>query len=372
MCRRARANVARPAAVFFVAMLLPQCGADAPIQEFRPGPNSRQHRFPIVLLSTFPRSGNSWLRELIRYGSGWTTKLSTTMDSDGDNVNLADLLQYYRCDAATCDDESIRARLKLYVKPTANQTFAHVPHGIKPGDAEKPQEAGASRKCSLAEQPQEDTSFMRPVMIKSHFPAVSGKNSDTTMQLMRGASRVLHLVRNPWDNIVSRFHGNGGVFKKVGSRYTSLEKLRKAGGDPEATTQVFDNYLTNQLSEYVRFHDFWISHMEHHRQNGGGDTATRVQYTRYEDLTDHVESIFPAMLDFAGFQTPAERVDCVLQTFPAHHKNGSLPEHVDMLTPKQITRIYEGTKHLLDMFGYKFDPSTKKLTFGDPTIPMAN
>lgn len=49
-----------------------------------------------------------------------------------------------------------------------------------------------------------------------------------------------------------------GVFKKVGSRYTSLEKLRKAGGDPEATTQVFDNYLTNQLSEYVRFHDFCV------------------------------------------------------------------------------------------------------------------
>ena len=42
-----------------------------------------------MILSTFPRSGNSWLRELIRYGSGWTTKLSTTKDTDiGDNVSL--------------------------------------------------------------------------------------------------------------------------------------------------------------------------------------------------------------------------------------------------------------------------------------------
>ena len=50
---------------------------------------------------------------------------------------------------------------------------------------------------------------MLPVMIKSHFPAVGGKNSETVMQLVRGASRVIHLVRNPWDNIVSRYHGNG-------------------------------------------------------------------------------------------------------------------------------------------------------------------
>jgi len=50
---------------------------------------------------------------------------------------------------------------------------------------------------------------MLPVMIKSHFPAVGGKDSDTTIQLVRGASRVIHLVRNPWDNIVSRYHGNG-------------------------------------------------------------------------------------------------------------------------------------------------------------------
>jgi len=49
-----------------------------------------------------------------------------------------------------------------------------------------------------------------------------------------------------------------------------------------------------------------------------------------------------------------------------------MPEHINMMTPKQIIRIYEGTKHLLDKFGYKFDPSTNILTFGDPTIPMMN
>ena len=47
-------------------------------------------------------------------------------------------------------------------------------------------------------------------VIKSHYPEIRGdqKTAARTIKLLKAASHFVHLSRNPWDNIASRFHGN--------------------------------------------------------------------------------------------------------------------------------------------------------------------
>ena len=83
-------------------------------------------------------------------------------------------------------------------------------------------------------------------MIKSHYPMI-GENA--AKKITYFATKIIHLVRNPFDNLASRYMGENRKFK---GRFNALTRAVAKG----ETTSVFENFLTKDIEGYVHFHEY--------------------------------------------------------------------------------------------------------------------
>lgn len=88
----------------------------------------------------------------------------------------------------------------------------------------------------------------RPVLIKSHFPFIGEPGVE---EFTRKFNKIIHLTRNPFDNVASRFLGNSHKFQ---DRWDALLAARAKN----KTTPVFDAFVKSDVKAYVRFHRYWL------------------------------------------------------------------------------------------------------------------
>lgn len=194
----------------------------------------------VVVLSTYPRSGTSWVRELIRGSTGVVCGASSrTIDKHA--------LDWIRMREAPPSQQSRVASFLIsrnmikgfkFVPNSANHPIPNPsranavntsikPHlrldGVKDSVlSEMP--SGLLEECNGL--PQIDFTDGRPIpplLLKSHFPAIG--RSGAGVRLVTQSDRRIHVIRNPFDTIVSGFHGSNMLSsdKKV-ARWAELTK----------------------------------------------------------------------------------------------------------------------------------------------------
>lgn len=177
----------------------------------------------VVVLSTYPRSGTSWVRELIRGSTGVVCGASSrTIDKhalDWIRMREAPPSQQSRVASFLLSHNMIKgfkfvpnsnhptpdpSRAKSAVNTTikANLRLAGVKESVL---SDMPN--GLLEECNAL--PQIDFTDGRPIpplLLKSHFPAIG--RSGAGVKLVTQSDRRIHVVRNPFDTIVSGFHGS--------------------------------------------------------------------------------------------------------------------------------------------------------------------
>jgi hypothetical protein len=68
---------------------------------------------------------------------------------------------------------------------------------------------------------------------------------------LKSISRVIHIIRNPFDNIASRFLGNQ---RQHVERFNALVEARKKG----QTTGAFSRFIEGELERLKEFHNYWF------------------------------------------------------------------------------------------------------------------
>jgi hypothetical protein len=80
-----------------------------------------------------------------------------------------------------------------------------------------------------------------PVLIKSHYPMIG---DDATEHFTKNVvTKVIHFVRNPFDNLASRYMGEN---RKYEGRYNALNRAVAKG----ETTAVFQKFLEKDIDGY--------------------------------------------------------------------------------------------------------------------------
>lgn len=196
------------------------------------------------------------------------------------------------------------------------------------------------------------------VSVKTHYPAVT-PNAQVE-GFTRGVSHVVHTVRNPFDNIASRFLGSKRRFQE---RFDELVEARKRN----TTTEEFSEFLDAELVLYAKFHEYWLE-----RRTTDAKKGIPTLYTRYESMCHNTKDVVAAIAQFGGWEIQWESFICELEMAPCTAASEGFPQHISLYTPEQIKLVFERTGHLIETFGYEFDPATQKVALETPQIPMCN
>lgn len=343
-------------------------------------------RFEVVLLSSYPRSGNSWARLLIHGATEYMDRgLATNRDMTAKALLRTE--HYSTCppNAVGCSDADvsayIRDELKVVPDPGPSSTRGDAVairdvYGIN-GPAKFPPAAAAAGPAAgpgcqhhflLRQRQPAWRDLLPPVLIKSHFPfagddAEPGSDDaldDEELFVRYAVSKVVRIARNPFDNLASRFLGNHRKFKH---RWDALAKARTA--DPNATTSDFEAFLKRELPGYLHFFQYWARRRETDAAQG---IPTFV--TRYESMCGNAGQIIDAMVRFGGWNVSDSAFRCTLAEAPCLADAESMPQHLAIYTQEQIERIWTATAPVLRPLGYAFDTATGKLQLIEPEIPI--
>jgi len=328
------------------------------------GGMSTDRRFEVVLLSTFPRSGNSWTKMLVKGGTQITYDLSTVRPTP--LLKIEELVQCASCAASTIG-LYMQGALKIrFDRRPFEVAMGHKVPGIgqdnQDGHRNVTQECAASflahKWMQAAGQawPFGPDQFA-PVMIKSHYPMIGEGDAK---KISYFATKIIHLVRNPFDNMASRYMGEGRKFK---GRFNALTRAVAKGN----TTDVFERFLAKDIEGYVHFHEYWLE-----RRNLDIVKGISTFYTRYESMCSSTKTVMTNMLKFGGWNITQPSFACTLNEIPCEYNLNEMPGHIDIFSDSQIDFIMSKTSHLLDAFGYVLDRTGKRprLTLAPPLIPM--
>jgi hypothetical protein len=204
----------------------------------------------VVVLSTFPRSGTSWVRELTRGASGIVTGASSrsmekyaseivrlraappTDTSHVTNVLLAHKLMRGYKFLPNTDNSSTRAA------DANDSSTKHRLMGVKDSVLSDMPERMLEECNAIPDVNLTDGGVIAPLLIKSHFPAIQRRGHGA--KLITDSNRRIHLVRNPYDTIVSGFHGSNMV--KSPKKSTRWAELVSAAAKNKTTVQ-FEQYV---------------------------------------------------------------------------------------------------------------------------------
>eukprot|EP00039_Didymoeca_costata_P010680 m.144500 g.144500 ORF g.144500 m.144500 type:complete len:446 (-) comp14923_c0_seq12:1399-2736(-) len=308
-------------------------------------------RFDIVLLSTFPRSGNTWTKSLIAS----TTRIQYELTT----VQMKPLKKLFKMsECMDCDELD----LAKYFEKVLNGKIWNggltrvLSRKLKGVGVHK--EATVEGRCAEAKGAQRFVKGDRvePVYVKSHFPEIGDKEVE---DFILSATKILHLSRNPIDNIASRYMGNHLMFQK---RYNEQIKAVKKG----KSTAEFDKWLPIQIQKYVDFHEYWLKRSKMDKIRGA-----ETMFLRYESLCLNTEAMLYNMLKFGGWDIPKDSIEfqCAMNYLSCEYDSKGFPKHKDLFLKKHVELIVEKTKPILDQYGYYFTPKLQ-LELRQAKIPI--
>lgn len=337
--------------------------AGCEITDGEPNPAGPARRFNMVLLSSFPRSGNSWTRLLLHGGNQYMDRGLATTQME----MLGRAFQMSTC--KSCPDKAIAAYIRhdLNVVPDSNrkgnQAELREIYGINHQEAAAPATATAENDACAAlynmrtRVPQWE-SLRPPVLIKSHFPFIGEPGVE---EFTRKFNKIIHLTRNPFDNLASRFLGNSHKFQ---DRWDALLAARAMN----RTTPVFDAFVKSDIKAYVRFHQYWLN-----RRTADAARGVSTIYVRYESLCANTDAITAAMIKFGGWDLTRDTLDCTLTESPCVADVDAMPNHISIYNDAQIQRVLTTAAAVLNQLGYVFGPQGgAKMRLAVPKLPMCN
>jgi len=319
-----------------------------------------KRNFNMVLLSSFPRSGSSWTRLLLHGGHQYMDRgisTSSSMSVIGNNQ----MYQMSTCKLCTSKlSKYILSTLKIAPDPfkKGDQADLRNFYGIaqKAVDENQNEHEGCKQHFKLRQKNPLWRRVIPPVLIKSHYPFIQDKDTENFIDQV---NKIIHLVRNPFDNLASRFLGTKHKFQV---RWDELVKARENG----KTTKTFEDFLKHDIKEYITFHKYWLNRRESDAANG-----VPTLFTRYESLCAHTSEIVPEMVKFGGWNFTQESFTCTLNESPCVADQINLPNHAYIYTDEQKQFVINTAKPILEVFGYQFD-SEYKMSLIEPSVPMCN
>mmetsp|Transcript_19846 Transcript_19846/g.59291 ORF Transcript_19846/g.59291 Transcript_19846/m.59291 type:complete len:491 (+) Transcript_19846:159-1631(+) len=309
-----------------------------------------ERRLNLVLLATYPRSGNSWARTLFRTATQIKSDL-TTVRGTSLLEEAGRLSQCAECETKEYD----RMYKKLRLSWVSNVKKARPLYGIKGTVAE-----GMScshlftEHASNEDKPWPYFPEHPPIVVKSHYPQIGDSAVETFT--VQHVNRVIHIVRNPFDNIASRFLGNQRQHEE---RFAALIEARKRN----QTTPAFKTFLDRELDRIAQFHNYWFE-----RRLSDAERGVPTLYIRYEALCRDTPAVLRRMLAFAGYRELPESLACTLKEFQCHSANSSIPIHLDLFTDGQMRKIRTVHEQILDAYGYVWQDDAKRLALEDRPV----
>jgi len=162
-----------------------------------------------------------------------------------------------------------------------------------------------------------------PILLKTHFPAVMMQSNLPAYQ------RVVHLIRNPVDNLESFF--------------------RMCQTVPWLASRKRDwfYHLKKEIAEYKKFHDFW------HRFET--DSKVNTLTMRYEDLCEAPADMLRHVLDFLDYshEVTDAMIDQAVKDNPCpseEHIGSSLSQY----TVDQLELVQTELASLMRPFDYEY------------------
>eukprot|EP00039_Didymoeca_costata_P023526 m.7391 g.7391 ORF g.7391 m.7391 type:complete len:479 (-) comp3707_c0_seq1:44-1480(-) len=316
-----------------------------------------ERRFEIVLLATYPRSGNSWARTLIRGASQLESRLTTVKTLD--KLNQAGVISM--CPTEQCPTRELAKFLSIRLGiEWAETDKIKVIQGVRTIRNEVQGKHCADLFTAHKKNDHHPWPYypdLPPVLVKSHYPQIGDTQVEEFTKL---ASKIIHVVRNPFDNIASRYLGTQHAYI---DRFQELEAARKDG----KTTQEFAEFLEDEMEDYKEFHDYW-----HSRDMIDAENGISTLYVRYETLCQRTEEVLHGMVQFAGYKVMEDSIQCTLSAHPCLAANLTLPSHIDIFTVEQRKRVMEVHSPILKRYGYTINSDTWELTLSEPEKPMCN
>lgn len=303
--------------------------------------NKKPRRFEMVLLATFPRSGSSWTRTLLRGATQIKTDLTTVK-------GLTKLEEAEKM--STCFDCSDLAMTQIFrqlgVSWLATNNKARPLFGINGQQEEENSCAKTYTKFNeMAGQNWPYYPRVPPVLIKTHYPQIGdAKTEDFTKKV----SKIVHIVRNPFDTIASRFLGNQRQHEE---RFARL----KAARANDSTTSEFDEFVKREAERVNKFYNYWAE-----RRLADAEIGIQTLYLRYEVLCERTSLVLDNLVDFIGYDLVESSHRCTLEKMGCHSK-GDFPTHVNLYTDDQVNYILKTQERFLKRHGYEWNAERHRI-----------
>eukprot|EP00041_Stephanoeca_diplocostata_P035974 m.1291056 g.1291056 ORF g.1291056 m.1291056 type:complete len:468 (+) comp24784_c0_seq40:655-2058(+) len=313
-------------------------------------PSGEPSRFDIVLLATYPRSGNSWTRSLLRTATELKSDLTTAKGLH----TLSQLAASANC--TTCPQIQVRKLLTQLGIGWATNTLKQRPlYGIQGAEAASENMPCLDKYSTEVERtstPWPSFPQIPPLIVKTHYPQIG----DTKVEeFTHNVHKKIHIIRNPFDNIASRFLGNQ---RQHEDRFNALVEARKDG----KTTQDFTKFLNLEIDRLKDFHNYWSE-----RRLSDAERGVQTLFVRYEVLCLNTTRVFKRMLDFAGFNAKPNLLQCTLDSLQCHSSTVPFPVHIDLFTEKQIQLVLKENQKILQMYGYTWQQGHLEMEDNDVT-----
>ena len=174
---------------------------------------------------------------------GATQILDRGLFTNPDNMDQLDqLVEFSECPVTRCAPRTvanfITRTLAIHPDPGNREiTEVFVAGGINP----TPHPVSCVDEMTLAKSSNEWQTTPASVSVKSHYPAATPQ--EHVKNWTEHVSKVVHTVRNPFDNIASRYLGNAKSDPAFAKRFKALENARKRN----QTTPDFVKFVANEV-----------------------------------------------------------------------------------------------------------------------------